>query len=547
MTQKPKRRHAFTLVEMTIALVAGAALLGGLSASLYIASQAARPRGSDTTLQATRSLQAFADELEFAIKILDRTEKSIEFVVADRDSDGKNDSIRYEWNGVAGGPLTRSFNGGAMLTVVEDVHDFDITYRVKTMDETWQFQRETSEQTLVANTSASYALGGVINLQYSMGQYVHPNKFAVPLPDGTQSWTINKVRFVATASGSQDGAMWVQIRGADANHKPTSSVLAQAKLDESQLNSSSYSVEEIEFDPPLNNISIFDGICVVCTRAEGDAAGRLMFDAYGNGDRVYSSDYQQSWTVDGRSEMIYRVIGSLSYPDSQTIERKYVTGVATELRVGANSRANRVSFQIPNCPELLDASWRADFDTDPTSLDDDFDGTNDWAHIPSGTFDSNELWHGTWKTISAASLTTAVDSNFSTLTTVEYSARDLDAGNGGVVVWLNADWDGSTYVPIVAELSLMANDTQTLILKTTVDGSDRILATVNDIPAKLTAVRITIEPTVNVINLFLNHVEVGTYDYVPQSASHSNKRAGIMSVSSAFQVDYLSIRTAEAN
>ena len=546
MTQKPKRRHAFTLVEMTIALVAGAALLGGLSASLYIASQAARPRGSDTTLQATRSLQAFADELEFAIKILDRTEKSIEFVVADRDSDGKNDSIRYEWNGVAGGPLTRSFNGGAMLTVVEDVHDFDITYRVKTTDETWQVQQESSEASLALNTNASYPMGGLINSQFSMGQYIHPSKFAVTLPVGTQSWSISKVRFVATTSGSQDGAMWVQIRRADANRKPTSTILAQVRLDESQL-STSYSVEEIDFDPPINDISIFDGVCLVFSRADGDAVGRLVFDAHGNGDRVYSSDYQRSWAVGNQSELIYRVIGSLSYPDSQSIERKYVTGVATELRVGANSRANRVSFQIPNCPELLDASWRADFDTDPTSLDDDFDGTNDWAHIPSGTFDSNELWQGTWKTNSAASLTTAVDSNFSTLTTIEYSARDLDAGNGGVVVWLNADWDGSTYVPIVAELSLLANDTQTLILKTTVDGSDRILATVNDIPAKLTAVRITIEPTVNVINLFLNHVEVGTYDYVPQSASHSNKRAGIMSVSSAFQVDYLSIRTAEVN
>lgn len=546
MNRRRRLRNAFTLIELTVSLVAGAALLGGLSAALYVAVQATKPRGSDETLDAVRSLRTFADELEFAIRIIDRSKTSIEFVVADRTGDGVEDSIRYQWNGVAGSALTRSLNGGSDLTVAEDVQDFSIDYRIKVSSEAWQVQNAGEQQSLALNISANSPIGALIDSNVSIGQFIHPRQFAVSVPNGTQTWSINKVRFMAKASGSRDGALWVQIRETDAHHQPTSTVLSQIKVAESELNADSYGLKEVTFDPPIRNISIFDGVCLVFSEAEGDAVARIIFELNGNGNRVYSTDNEQTWSVSDRSELIYRLTGSLSQLDSRAIGRKYAVGAAAELRIGTIGQKFRQSFQIPNCPELLEDSWRADFESDPTSLDGDFNGTHDWTYGLGGAFDANELWHGTWKTTGAAALTTADDSDFATLTTVETSFRDLDTNNGGVVVWINADWEGSTYAPVIAELSLLDDGTQTLTVKTTEDGSDRILTRLGDLPPSLTHVRMTIEPTLNVINLVVNHVEVATFDYEPQIATHSHKRAGVMSLASAFQIDWLSVQTVEA-
>lgn len=94
---RTNHRNGHTLIELVAAMVASGVLLAGLGAVMLIGRQIAySPSASTHRIEESRVVNDLADELRFATFIVAHTSNVLEFVVADRDSDGAGERIRYE-------------------------------------------------------------------------------------------------------------------------------------------------------------------------------------------------------------------------------------------------------------------------------------------------------------------------------------------------------------------------------------------------------------------------------------------------------------------
>ncbi len=117
-----RARRGHTLIELMAATIASAFLLAGLGSVMYIARQVAyTPSDSIQRSSAAMVVNQICDELRYATLVLQQTPQILEFVVADRNSDGTAEKIRYQWSGTPGDPLVKTINGGTGVNVLPSV------------------------------------------------------------------------------------------------------------------------------------------------------------------------------------------------------------------------------------------------------------------------------------------------------------------------------------------------------------------------------------------------------------------------------------------
>lgn len=148
----PKSR-GHTLVELVMSLAVVALLMGSLASAMVLASRAlpADASAEAAPVAAYHAAEELAGELYCAQSFSLLTSSGIEFTVADRNNDSLPETIRYEWSGTPGDPLTRRYNGGAPLTVAHNVHQLAFAHakRQKTA-ETTQIVRNVGPEAIVA-------------------------------------------------------------------------------------------------------------------------------------------------------------------------------------------------------------------------------------------------------------------------------------------------------------------------------------------------------------------------------------------------------------
>ncbi len=131
-------RPAFTLVELTLAMVIAAILFLSLGGAVVIVTKAL-PSTSDPlskSIETCAVADSIAEELRTASSVEERTSTRLRFTTPDRTGDGVAESIIYEWSGVSGAPLYRTLNGGTPVAVATDVRSFGLTYNLKTVSTT---------------------------------------------------------------------------------------------------------------------------------------------------------------------------------------------------------------------------------------------------------------------------------------------------------------------------------------------------------------------------------------------------------------------------
>ena len=131
----PMHRQAFSLIEIAIALASSTILVAGLTASLYISSQALTvdANSSQQTRLAAILLHDLTTDLNQAIAFTERTTTAFTFTVPDRNGDNVPETIRYAWGGYPGDPLTYQYNGGTPVEIATDVQTFSATALLRTM------------------------------------------------------------------------------------------------------------------------------------------------------------------------------------------------------------------------------------------------------------------------------------------------------------------------------------------------------------------------------------------------------------------------------
>jgi hypothetical protein len=102
----------------------------GMASAIQLARRAMPTGDSHTSASVLGggAVDQLACEIAFATSIAARSATDLAFVTPDRSSDGAPETIRYQWSGVAGAPLTRQVNGSAAEALVPSVQDFGLTY-----------------------------------------------------------------------------------------------------------------------------------------------------------------------------------------------------------------------------------------------------------------------------------------------------------------------------------------------------------------------------------------------------------------------------------
>src|SRR4051812_30314899 len=540
-----RQTAAFTLLEMTVAMVASAFLLAGLGSVMFIARQVAySPTAANRRAKSADIVNQISDELRYATVITQQTSQILEFVVADRNNDGTDERIRYEWSGTVGDPLRKTVNGGTAVDVLPSVYAFNVTLQQQAKTTTFTTTTDSAESVLQSNTAVVSGSDRDLTTASLEAQQINPGAFAVSIPANATNWNATKVDVQMRQRGSGSDTLLVQIRPTgDPNDEPTSNVSGQTSIAASTI-SSNTAWNTIVFPSPIRNLMFQRKYALVLAPSSGNPC-RMNTNDTGASGVLETDDSGASWQYMSTRQIFYRLYGTYATPGTTyNLTRNYVSYTRLALQSGNQSSA-RIDTSIPmrNCPELLAAYWRTDFDRDPSTTNGNGDTTPDWAVTGGGTFDTTKLVNGIWT--AAGAIETRPLNNFATTTTVEARCRNTSVGGNGAVILINADREAGVYAPLLVYLQKQSDGSQTLTLNgKTSDTSTSQLFTCSKLSAGFIRIRLTILPTNNLVNLQINDEDEGTFTY-PTYAPTTSTDAYLKlyaDVSSA-EFDYAELRS----
>ena len=552
-------RRGFTLVELIISTAIMSLLFVGLASAIVLAGKAMPDRTSLGQTLATTAQVAdqIAAELRTALWIREHTATSVAFTVPDRTGDGLPERIRYAWSGTADTPLTRQYNGGNVVNVVEKVHYFNLDYMLDSQSETIPGAPvESAETILQSNTTRYYARDWTVKNKEWCGQHINPS-----LSESVVSWRITRVQFRAKYSGSQNGILAIQIRPVvDGGSSPETTVLEEVGLNESALGSG-YDWKEITFNT-LRTLTPGKKYCLVIACQKNDTElGYVEYDYWSGNWLVTTTNGGSSWSYSSSNGMYHYIYGTYSTPGSPlTVTRHYCRGARVTLQP-TSEQASRVATatQTSNVPEFLAACWETGFDTNPT-LDHNGDGVDDWTVDGGGTFDLSDLQDRTGGKLPVdlsslldkkiwlvdAAITTNPDHAFQTLTTIESRFRATIVGGDGAAIGAKIDRGGGLCGYVTARLTLQSDSTQTLELSfKTDDATNVVIKTIPGLTNDFVELRLVIDPNTDTCNVKADGVDYGSFKYVRYAPASTTGYVTILNSSSSVQFDSISVRVSE--
>ena len=125
-----------TLVELLVSIAITSVLMLAIGSVMLVATHAFPDVNgpANAIIVASEVAEQLATELQYAVSINSRSATMIEFTVADRDTDEVAETIRYEWSGTPGDPLTRQYNAGTAVNVLDSVQEFNLSYDLENIE-----------------------------------------------------------------------------------------------------------------------------------------------------------------------------------------------------------------------------------------------------------------------------------------------------------------------------------------------------------------------------------------------------------------------------
>ena len=553
-------RCGHTMLELVTAMVASAMRLAGLGTVMLISRQIAyTPTASAERLEAAEVAQKLADDLRFASFITERSPTVLAFVVADRNDDGAEEHIRYEWSGTPGDPLYRTLNHGSQVAVLPSVQEFNLEYTVEASTTPITTTTDSAEVLLRGNTTVQTSNERDITVTNWSAQQINPAAFVSAPPANATHWNLTRIDFQGRKTSSATETLLVQLRPTGGpNTGPSSHVLGQVSIPESSL-TSSLGWNSALFSSPVRNLALHRKYAIVWRDSRDSGSGiaaRLCTDDVAATGVLETSDAGASWQFMSTRETYYRVYGTYTTPGpTYNVTRNYLAGVRVQLQTSSQNHSRiDSSVHLENEPELLSSYWRTDFDADPTTIDANGDDDADWEAAQPTTdevsnpapYDPVSLIGGVW--YASGKLCTRPLHVFSNLTAVEVRLRDTSPGGSGAVAWINADWQNGLHAPLAISVQLQADGTQSLWLIGKPDAAtEKILFAQHRLSTDFIRCRLTILPDQDLVNIQLNDEDLGTYSYPTYAPSSTDQFLAVYGDTTSAEFDYVEVRVSSSD
>jgi hypothetical protein len=212
------------------------------------------------------------------------------------------------------------------------------------------------------------------------------------------------------------------------------------------------------------------------------------------------------------------------------------------LRAGSSTNlAVQTTAQCLNHPELLSVFSELKFTSDPTKLDTNGDGMADWVQQGGGTFNTATLINGTWQPASGTTLLSQPGDNYTRITMVDVRFAALTTSSYAQFS-LNAARTGSQCAPVIAQITLMADGTQTLtVWRKLSDSTTDTLLSVPQLAAGPTDLHMVIDPSFGTVSIQVNGTQYGSFAYNLYASSNTSTAASL-STSGTAEFSYFRLR-----
>ena len=338
-------RSGHTLVELMVALPLMVAVIAAAS-GIIAAANSSRSLANGPLANRVKSLatsQRILSDVQFAKSVAEASSDALEFSVADRNGDSKTDALRYVWSGVAGDPLTLSYNGSIPEIIAENVHQFSASY-----------DRQFAPQYTLLKRHDD-AIGGEFQVWPLKAGVVASQYFVADVPASAQTITISRIRLLLRSTGQLDGKVSVSITKSDSLGRPNvDKVYETTTVDESQLDTE-FAWIDFHFSK-LNEFSEEREFCFVVASERGtDPAAELAFESSASNltadtHFMTSTNDGTTWSIpNDTQDMRFYVIGN---NDGVQKARSAFETIHLSLQIGDDPSARSISStRFLNKPE----------------------------------------------------------------------------------------------------------------------------------------------------------------------------------------------------
>ena len=367
--RRPIHRRAFSLVELTVSMAVMTVLMGGLASAIVIASRAIPDDQSpiSATLEGSDIAEQIAGELFCAQSFSQRTATAVTFTVADRTGDSVAETIRYAWTGAPGDPLTRQYNGGTIINLVDSTEELVLTYKTRTVSTTTT--TTTTGQSSEIDLASFDSWSGVFPTDDAPSSSRWRAEYCqISAPGGVTSMNITRVQLMMRENIINPAAtvsVGIHRPASPGDPEPQATPLGTPAVRLTSSLGTSYVWTDFTFSDVVVDPTDPELVIVLKGTALGTANVRSYYWKFAPADTtnlIWTTDSGASWdpraSAQDDYDMPFHIYGTYETETTQdvTTDQYFLHSVGIRLRAGPDT-STRVETSVPvlNEPEVPSA------------------------------------------------------------------------------------------------------------------------------------------------------------------------------------------------